>query len=122
MNEGILVVLVVVKMGSMVSMTMKPLSCTVAGPNLRAKLYLIRKHPDRRTIIYCHELSIPFDNIYIYVGNRSFIVLPQPSDPLRSPARRQAGRFVSAAVRPSVENPTNFDATSLNGVTRSLNS
>jgi len=115
MNEGILVVVVVVvEMGLMVSMTMKPLSCTVAGPNLRAKLYLIRKHPDRRTIIYCHELSIPFDNIYMYVGNRSFILLPQSSDPLRSPARRQASRFVPAAVRPSVENPTNYDAASLN--------
>jgi hypothetical protein len=56
----------------------------------------------------------------MYVGNRWFMLLPQPSDPLRSPARRQAGRLVPAALRPSVESPTNYDATSLNGVIGSL--
>jgi hypothetical protein len=57
----------------------------------------------------------------MYVGKRSFILLPQSSDPLRSTARRQASRLVPAAVRPSVESPTNYDAASLNGVIGSLN-
>ena len=47
-------------------------------------------------------------NIYMYVSNRSFILLTQPSDPPRSPARHPMGRLVSAAIRPSVESPANY--------------